>query len=118
VRQLQHAATLSAVLTRRASAADLVRDFAAAEGIVHLANAGTTTWHGFASAILEGLKSRGQPVKAGAIHAITTADFPTKAVRPANSRLDLSRLHQIFGVTPVPWEEALRRELDILLQRG
>jgi dTDP-4-dehydrorhamnose reductase len=97
------AAMLSAILARRASAADLLNDFAAAEGLVHLANAGATSWHGFANAILEGSKARGQPVKAGAVHAITTADFPTKAVRPANSRLDLSRLRQIFGVTQVPW---------------
>jgi dTDP-4-dehydrorhamnose reductase len=73
---------VSAILARRVSAADLVNDFAAAEGLVHLANAGTTSWHGFASAILEGLRARGQPVKAGAVHAITTADFPTKADPP------------------------------------
>jgi dTDP-4-dehydrorhamnose reductase len=65
------AATLSAILARRASAADLLNDFAAAEGLVHLADAGTTSWHGFASAALEGLKARGQPVRASAVHAIT-----------------------------------------------
>jgi dTDP-4-dehydrorhamnose reductase len=39
------------------------KDFAAAHGLVHLANSGSTNWHGFASAIVEGLKARGQPVK-------------------------------------------------------
>jgi len=63
--------------------------------------------------IVDGLKARGQPVKASAVHAITTKDFPTKAVRPANSRLDLSR-----PVTTPPWQQALRRELDILVQRS
>ena len=76
----------------------------------------STSWHGFASAILEGLKARGQPVKASAVHAITTKEFPTKAIRPANSRLDLSR--QVFGVTTPSWQQALRRELEILVQRG
>jgi dTDP-4-dehydrorhamnose reductase len=57
-------------------------------------------------------------VKASAVHAITTKDFPTKAVRPANSRLDLSRLHQVFGVITPSWQQALGRELDILVQRG
>ena len=57
-------------------------------------------------------------MKAGAVHAITTRDYPTKAVRPANSQLDLSRLRQVFGVTTPPWQQALGRELDILVQRG
>jgi dTDP-4-dehydrorhamnose reductase len=57
-------------------------------------------------------------VKASAVHAITTKEFPTKAARPANSRLDLSRLRQVFGLTAPPWQQALRRELDILVQRG
>jgi dTDP-4-dehydrorhamnose reductase len=109
---------LSAILARSASTAELVKDFAAAKGLVHLANVGTTSWHGFASAILEGLKIRGQPVKASAVHAIKTREFPTKAARPANSRLDLSRLRQVFGVTTPPWQQALRRELDIIIQRG
>ena len=50
-------------------------------------------------------------------HAIKTKDFPSKAARPANSRLDLSRLRQVFGVTTPPWQQALGRELDILVQR-
>ncbi len=112
------AAAVSAILARRASAAELARDFATARGLIHLANAGTTSWHGFASAIVAGLKARGQAVKARTVHAITTRDFPTKAVRPANSRLDLSRLREVFGVTTAPWEDALQRELDLLVQLG
>ena len=95
-----------------------MKDFAAAKGLVHLANSGSTSRHGFANAIVEGLKARGRPVKASAVHAIATRDFPTKAVRPANSRLDLSRLRQVFGVTTPLWHQALRRELDILVQLG
>jgi dTDP-4-dehydrorhamnose reductase len=57
-------------------------------------------------------------VKASAVHAITTEEFPTRAVRPANSRLDLSRLRQAFGVTTPSWQQALGRELDILVRRG
>jgi dTDP-4-dehydrorhamnose reductase len=56
-------------------------------------------------------------VKANAVRAITTKDFPTKAIRPANSRLDLSRLRQVFGITTPSWQQALGRELDILVQR-
>ena len=112
------AETVAMILARNASAAELAKDFAAAHGLVHLANSGRTSWHGFASAIVEGLKARGQPVKVRAVHAITTKEFPTKAVRPANSRLDLSRLRDVFGVITPPWQQALGRELDILVQRG
>ena len=112
------AEAVAMILTRRTSAAELAKDFATALGLVHLANSGSTSWHGFASAIVEGLKARGQPVKASAVRAITTKDFPTKAVRPANSRLDLSRLRQVFDVTTLPWQQALGRELDILVQRS
>jgi dTDP-4-dehydrorhamnose reductase len=73
------------ILARSASAAELAKDFAAAQGLVHLANSGSTSCHSFASAILEGLKARGRPVKASAVHAITTKEFPIKAARPANS---------------------------------
>ena len=106
------------ILARSASAAELAKDFATAQGLVHLANSGSTSWHGFASAIVEGFKARGQPVKASAVHAITTEEVPTRAVRPANSRLDLSRLRQVFGVTTPSWQQALGRELDILVRRG
>jgi dTDP-4-dehydrorhamnose reductase len=112
------AETVAMILARSASAAQLAKDFASAHGLVHLANSGSTSWHGFASAIVEGLKARQQPVKASAVQAITTKDFPTKAGRPGNSRLDLSRLRQVFGVNTPPWQQALRRELDILVQRG
>ena len=107
-----------AILARCSSTAELAADFATARGLVHLANSGTTSWHGFACAIVEGLKARGQAVKASAVHAITTKDFPTKAIRPANSRLDPSRLRKVFGVTMPRWEQALERELDYLVQLG
>ncbi|QIO98844.1 dTDP-4-dehydrorhamnose reductase [Bradyrhizobium symbiodeficiens] len=110
-------ATLT-IIGRRKRTEDLAKDFEATQGLVHLANAGTTSWHGFATAIVDGLKVRGQPVKAAAVHAIATSDFPTKAIRPANSRLDTSRLRQAFGVSMPAWNQALHRELDRLVQLG
>ncbi|MGY4509019.1 dTDP-4-dehydrorhamnose reductase [Bradyrhizobium sp. USDA 3650] len=108
----------SAIIDRRTNTTDLAEDFAAAEGLVHLANAGTTSWHGFATAIVDGLKMRGQAVKSATIHAIATSEFPTKAIRPANSRLDTSRLRQAFGVSMPGWSQAMHRELDRLIRLG
>jgi dTDP-4-dehydrorhamnose reductase len=93
-------------------AGDLPAAFARTNGLVHAAAAGQTTWHGFASAIVAGLKARGVTVKTNHVVPITSADYPTKAARPRNSRLDLTRLSDVFGVTPPPWTRLLEIELD------
>jgi len=96
--------------------AGIRENFAAAAGVVHLANAGSTNWHGFASLIVEGLRDRKVPLKVGEVVPISTRDFPTKAVRPANSRLDLTRLKEKFGVTTPSWQDALDIELEHFLK--
>jgi dTDP-4-dehydrorhamnose reductase len=85
-----------------------------AGGLVHLAASGETSWYGFACAIVDGLKARGVALTAERIVPIASADYPTKARRPRNSRLDLSRLQSIFGIAPPPWQNALSPELDRL----
>jgi len=111
--------------TSAASAAEAVVDIVAdgldglrarcaeAGGIVHFANAGETSWHGFAVAIVEGLRSRGVSLAVEQVHAIASAEYPTRAVRPRNSRLNLSRIRQVFGIAPRTWSEALATELDL-----
>jgi dTDP-4-dehydrorhamnose reductase len=94
---------------------DLPGMFARSGGLVHLTNSGSTSWHGFASAIVDGLRKRRAALKAGQVASITTADYPTKAVRPANSRLDLGRLERVYGVVPPAWPDALATELDHFL---
>lgn len=93
--------------------------FARKGGVVNLVCTGQTSWHGFASAIVAGLRSRGLKLEVETIVPIATADFPTKAMRPGNSRLDLSRLNRQFGVTTPAWQEALSVELDdyLVLQK-
>lgn len=99
------------------NAGDLPAAFAKADGVIHLTNSGDTSWHGFAGAIVEGIRARGVAVKAERVEPISTADYPTKARRPANSRLDISRLASVYGVTPPTWQDALARELDqVVLQ--
>ena len=90
-------------------------------GTYHLVNAGQTSWHGFALAIVEEYNriqmAHGLPLlKANPenIHAITTQEYPTPAVRPANSVLDCGKLAQDFSVTLPHWHAALITELQTL----
>jgi dTDP-4-dehydrorhamnose reductase len=79
-------------------------------GIFHAASTGATTWHGLAVATFEEAARHG--AKVPAVTAITTADWPTPARRPANSRLDCTRLHDVFGVRLPHWRESLTRTID------
>jgi dTDP-4-dehydrorhamnose reductase len=74
---------------------------------MHLTAAGEMSRHGFASAIVEGLKARGTPLKVRSVVPIRSQDYPTKAKRPANSRLDLARLQRVFGIVTPPWQDRL-----------
>lgn len=73
---------------------------------VHLANAGETTWHGFASAACR-LYADATGQRLCPIEPIPTSAYPTKAKRPANSRLSLARLHDDWGVTAPDWHASL-----------
>jgi dTDP-4-dehydrorhamnose reductase len=90
--------------------------FAQAGGIINVAASGETSWHGFATAIVEGLRSRRVVLAVQSIVPLRTEDYPTKAKRPHNSRFDLTRLREVFGVTTPSWREALEREIDLLAQ--
>jgi dTDP-4-dehydrorhamnose reductase len=73
-------------------------------GLVHFANAGDeVTWRGFAEAIVQEALGAAAPSVAG----ITTADYPTAAVRPKRGTLDTSKLEAVFGYSPRPWRAAL-----------
>jgi dTDP-4-dehydrorhamnose reductase len=76
-------------------------------GIYHAAGTGETSWHGFAEAIFEAAAEHGRPRPI--VHAIATADWPTPAKRPADSRLDCSKLEAVFGLRLPAWQPSLRR---------
>jgi dTDP-4-dehydrorhamnose reductase len=83
-------------------------------GVVHVAASGEVSWHGFACAIVEGLQTRGVKLAVERVVPISTEQYPTSAQRPRNSRLDLTRLQSVFGITPPHWQEALAAELNHL----
>lgn len=83
------------------------------EGLYHLAATGEASWHGYAVHIAEWLQRHSQAIKAGpeAIRAIPTADYPTPAQRPLNSRLDTRKLCSAFGITLPAWQAGVSRAL-------
>lgn len=83
-------------------------------GIYHFANQGTVSWHGFATAIRTLALELGFPVRAQNVVAVTTADFPRPARRPANSVLDCARVEAALGRSPRSFHSALRDYLTNL----
>ncbi|MCZ8097400.1 MAG: dTDP-4-dehydrorhamnose reductase [Burkholderiales bacterium] len=87
-------------------AARLATDPAAPAGTYHFANTGHTTWCGLARAVMEFSAEQG-----GAsvpVAGIGTADYPTPARRPANSRLSTGRITRDYGISPRPWRDAVK----------
>ena len=82
-------------------------------GVTHLAGPDAMSWRQFASAVMAGLAERGG--RAATIEAITTADYPTRAQRPANSRLATRRLQELFAVHMPAMPQSLGRCLDHLV---
>jgi dTDP-4-dehydrorhamnose reductase len=97
-----------AVARRLASDAD-----PALRGIFHMTASGSSTWADFAEAIFSGLKAR--TGKIVAVERITTADYPTPARRPANSRLDNTKLRQAYGIVLPDWRESTQAVLNRLI---
>jgi dTDP-4-dehydrorhamnose reductase len=83
-------------------------------GLINISASGETSWHGFADAIIAGLKRRGVKLEIEQLVAIATSEYPTKATRPQNSRLDHQRLHDRYGIVMPSWRAALAVELDEL----
>ncbi|HEU5068904.1 MAG TPA: dTDP-4-dehydrorhamnose reductase [Verrucomicrobiae bacterium] len=81
-----------------------------AGGTYHLACAGETTWHGFASRIVELMPAEQR--RAREVMAIPTTEYPTPAKRPANSVLDCALLQQTFGIRLPDWDAALQLALE------
>jgi dTDP-4-dehydrorhamnose reductase len=82
-----------------------------AGGIYHAAGSGETTWHGFAAEAVRLQQEKKPGVRFAEIAAITTSEYPTAAKRPANSRMNCSKLKERFGWTMMNWKDSLREVL-------
>ena len=81
-------------------------------GVYHATNSGTANWADLAEHALAASARHGGRVVP--VRRITTADYPTPAKRPANSRLDGSKLTRNFAVTLPCWQDAVTRCVDAL----
>ncbi len=83
-------------------------------GTFHMTGSGETSWYGFAQAIFAQVAANGQKVPA--VKPIPAKDYPTPARRPANSRLDCSKLERAYGIRLPHWQTSLERCLAVLLR--
>jgi dTDP-4-dehydrorhamnose reductase len=83
-------------------------------GLYHCVAGGETSWHAYACYVLEQARQLGWVLKAGPgqVASITTADYPTAAHRPLNSRLDTHKLQAAFGLHLPHWQGHVRRMLE------
>jgi len=83
-------------------------------GTYHVAGAGDTSWFDYARFVLQEALAAGKTLKAGpeAVKALSTAEYPTAAKRPANSRLDTSHFRNTFNLRLPPWQESVRQVLQ------
>jgi len=102
------AATASLINRARQRTEDIGEAIRADRGVYHYASSGWTSWCGFARAILDAFPDADR--RALAVRAIETQEYATPARRPANSRLDSSRILETFGLSTLPWNDELARE--------
>jgi dTDP-4-dehydrorhamnose reductase len=86
---------------------------AGANAVYHFAGRGETDWAGFARAIFAESARHGGPT--ARVHGISTSAYPTRAKRPANSRLDCTRIADTFGHRAPEWRASLARVVARLL---
>ena len=91
----------------------LMQDAEAPAGTYHFVNDGDASWCAFATSIFAAAALQGWP--SPMVEAISTADYPTPARRPANSRLSTGKLRADFGVSPRPWRVAMEEVVATLV---
>jgi dTDP-4-dehydrorhamnose reductase len=87
-------------------------------GTWHLTASGQTSWHGFAEAIFAQAQAGGVLARVPVVEAISTADYPTPAKRPAWSVLDNGRLQQDFGLQLPSWQDGLKQVMAGIAPAG
>lgn len=113
----QWGAPTGAELIADVSAQVISRFQRAHSGVYHLVADGQTTWLDYAHHVIEAARARGLPVTVAAdqLHPVLTANYPTAARRPLNSRLDTRKLRCTFGLHLPDWQTGVDRMLQEIL---
>lgn len=85
-----------------------------AGGIFHYTSAGSTSWHGFACAILDEAADIGFDIRTRDVEPIPTTAYPTPAVRPAYSVLDTGKIESRLSLSMPDWRDSLKKMLEEL----
>ncbi len=88
-------------------------------GLYHLVASGETSWHGYASFVIEYARQAGVEIKvaADAIQVVPTSSFPIPAKRPLNSRLSTEKLQNSFDLVLPSWQSGVTRLLAEILNK-
>ena len=88
-------------------------------GLYHLVAGGETSWHGYASFVIDFARQAGIEIKVTpeAIQPVPTSAFPLPAPRPKNLRLDTQKLKNIFGLNLPHWQKGVARMLTEILEK-
>ena len=88
-------------------------------GLYHLVAGGETSWHGYASFVIDYARRNGVTLKVApdAIKPVPTSAFPTPAKRPHNSRMDTAKLRRTFDLRLPEWQYGVTRMLSEVLER-
>lgn len=102
-----------------AHAIRVAQQHAEVSGLHHLVAGGETSWHGYASFLIELARRAGIQIKVApeAIKPVPTSAFPTPAKRPHNSRMNAKKLQQTFDLHLPDWQAGVVRMLSEVLQR-
>ena len=89
-------------------------------GLYHLAAKGETSWHGYASFVLDKARQSGikLQVQAENIRPVTTDVFPQTARRPGNSRLNTKKIEHTFDLTLPLWQTGVTRMLTEIFEKN
>jgi dTDP-4-dehydrorhamnose reductase len=81
-------------------------------GIYHAAGTGATTWHGLATATFAAASQFGMDIPT--VEPLETVQWPTKAARPRDSRLDCRKLEAVFQLCLPPWQDGVARTVEAI----
>ncbi|MBI3480400.1 MAG: dTDP-4-dehydrorhamnose reductase [Nitrosomonadales bacterium] len=87
-------------------------------GVYHLVAGGETSWHGYASFVIDFARRTEVELKVAAIKPVPTSAFPTPAKRPHNSRMDTAKLQRTFDLRLPLWQGGVERMLREVLDKA